>query len=344
MMDDAGEMTDAELRVLVAEGDMSQGWVAAQDKAVNFAELAMKLRENEAVGAGEGRSTQWLGRPRRTVMRAGVAVATVVATGLAVMVTVNRASSPGAFDVVNTASPETNRTYATHAAQVAHVTLPDGSTAVLGPNSTVRVIAGASETRVTVDGEALFDVTHRKNAAFSVRAGAASVRVLGTRFSVRRYQTDATTKIVVVDGRVAVHGEQRATGTRHTILGARTLGVVDDSGVVRVVPNVATDEYLAWTTGTLVFRETLVADIAAELSRAYGAPIKIRDSTMRQSKLTFTVPVTKRSLDDVLTALALMLNAKVTHDDSTMTLIPGAVRDPGVAPRLSPLPEKLYGR
>ena len=67
------------------------------------------------------------------------------------------------------------------------VRLPDGTRVIVGPTSRLTVAAsyGGTARVVTVDGIAYFDVVHLPATSFIVRAGAASIRDLGTAFTVR---------------------------------------------------------------------------------------------------------------------------------------------------------------
>lgn len=216
------------------------------------------------------------------------------------------------------------RIYATRAGQRAVVTLSDGSQVTLAPATTVRtsVSAETQAMMVRVDGEALFHVVHRSNAPFTVETRNAVTRVLGTQFVVRQYAADRLSQVVVTDGRVSLHSVQypNAVGT---VMAAHTLGTVDDSGRVTVAPNIAVDDYIAWTTGQLVFKKAPVRDIVADLGRAYGVEITLGDSTLAQHTLTWSIPVAHMTLAGALDALTGILDAHVVRLGNTLTIVPG---------------------
>ncbi len=87
------------------------------------------------------------------------------------------------------------------------VTLPDGSVAELGSGSTLtyRNFRGRAQRRVTLEGEAFFDVAEAER-PFIVETFNASISVLGTRFNVRAWSSDPIpeTLVALESGRVEV--------------------------------------------------------------------------------------------------------------------------------------------
>jgi len=251
-----------------------------------------------------------------------------------------------------TSRPDMVRTYVSAPGRLTTVQLASGVQAILGPATTMSVVVGASDRQTTVSlvGQAYFTVHAKDRAPFTVRAGHAVARVLGTTFLVRRYATDHAARVIVADGKVSVRGVQNlareSTVTDSgAIMGTRTIGIVDDSGHVRVTPNITVEDYTDWTTGRLVFRQTPVQDIAAELSRAYGVDIRLTDSTLSRRALTWTISIPQLTLADVLDALTGVLNAHVTQSGKIITIVPGR---PGAAKpagaRTPYILESQYGR
>jgi len=262
-------------------------------------------------GASIGRRTR---RPYRYTL--GVAVALVAAVVVVLVTMVGRHRET---DV------PVSRVYTAAPGQRATITLADGSRAILGPATTLTVTNGPrAGIDVQVSGEALFTITHHVDAPFRVHTTNMMTRVLGTTFFVRQYRNDDVARVVVVEGRVALRGMRDSVAVgEDRVLTRGVVSVVDDSGHTRITPSVAIDDYLGWTTGKLVFRDTPVHEIAAELGRAYGVEIRVADSVMGSRALTWTVPISERSLSAVLGGLAEVLGAHVVRRGQQITLIPG---------------------
>jgi transmembrane sensor len=273
----------------------------------------------------------------------GFVTAVVVALVAIVTVMQQRESAP-------VSSPSAH-TFTTVRGQYATVALGNGATALLGPATTLTVSASSrAATTLTVTGQAFFTVAPHPRTSFVVNSGNAVVRVLGTSFTVRRYPTDRTMSVVVTAGRVSLQSVRgssvrSASGATRAVLSGRMLGVVDDSGQIRVTPNVAVDDYTGWTTGNLVFKKTSVGDIVTELSRAYGVTIRVADSTLATKTMTWTVPVASRSLSQVLEVLSATLHAHQVRSGDVITLVPGlsASQEKGLRPSAFTM-ERQYGR
>ncbi|WP_315817077.1 FecR family protein [Paraflavitalea speifideaquila] len=86
-----------------------------------------------------------------------------------------------------------------------HIVLPDNSTAWVSPNSTLHWNMQAVNQRlVRLQGEAFFDVTHHPDQPFIVQTGPIITRVLGTAFNIEAYEKEASLRISLVRGKVAV--------------------------------------------------------------------------------------------------------------------------------------------
>ncbi len=154
-------------------------------------------------------------RPRKSAPRqhrakwiprniAAIAVATAAVAGIAVLA---RSST---FD---RHTPVAAQTYVTAASQRKTVLLSDGTHVTLAPNTTLTIAAnfGADVRRLTLTGEAYFDVVHAAGTPFVVQAGRTETRVAGTMFSVRRYAHEAAVRVAVVT-------EKSSSPVRRTLL------------------------------------------------------------------------------------------------------------------------------
>jgi ferric-dicitrate binding protein FerR (iron transport regulator) len=235
------------------------------------------------------------------------------------------------------------RAYRTAEAMRSTVTLRGGSTMTLGPSS-VATVAGDE---ITVVGQAYFSIVPDAKHPVVVRTANSIVRVLGTRFSVRQYPSERRSQVVVEEGRVALRSATSRAPDSAVVLAVNMLGVATDSGVT-VSTDVSTERYAGWVKGNLSFNETQLADVIAELNRAYGSRIVIADSVLAQQRMYLNVSVSKQSLNTVLDLICDAANARYTRSGKQYVLTPGkGARDTSApAPRNHTLtqPEKQYGR
>jgi transmembrane sensor len=86
------------------------------------------------------------------------------------------------------------------------LTLSDGSTVELSPNSTLSYSGDftAAKREVLLNGEANFNIAKDVSRPFSVHSTALEITVLGTRFTVRSYDGNMATKVILHEGKVMV--------------------------------------------------------------------------------------------------------------------------------------------
>jgi transmembrane sensor len=233
------------------------------------------------------------------------------------------------------------RTYTTSERQRATVTLGDGTKLVLGPSTTMKIVRHPStaETMIDMTGQGMFTVPHAARSPFAVRTGTIVTRVLGTAFVVQRYAADRFARVSVIQGRVAVASDR--SGIHPVTLDAGMMLTADDSGRVNASRDAAIDDYAAWTSGRLVFRNTPVSSVVAELGRAYGVDFRVSDTTLATQSVTLTVPVARWSLQETLDLLLLTLDAHSTRSGRTLVIAPGR---PATRRHTLPLTENHYGR
>jgi ferric-dicitrate binding protein FerR (iron transport regulator) len=232
---------------------------------------------------------------------------------------------------------QTSQTYVTRPGQWSTIHLSDHSTITLAPATSV--VAKGNE--FTLTGEAYFDIVAHSDRPIIVRTRNATVRVLGTRFDVRQYPSERVSRVVVNEGKIALHVPARRNAP--VILGQQTVAQVTDSGIVTEVSG-ATSAYTSWTRGELVFNGMQLRDVVAELGRAYGAEIDIQDSVLARKPMLMEVSVHHESLAEVLDAISLVTGAHYVRRGDAYLVVPG--RPTRVGPtRQHPLqPEKHYGR
>lgn len=198
----------------------------------------------------------------------------------------------------------------TAAGRLDTVRLGDGSTVVLAPASRLTVRERVAE----LAGEAYFDVVHDERRPFTVRSEGVVVRDVGTRFTVHGVAGQPV-RVVVTEGAVAVtHAADSVTLERGDVAEVRRDGIATSRGA-------ATADDVAWTTGRLVFRDTPLPRVVADLRRWYGVELHVTDSILLRRH--FTGSFVHESADRVVEVIALALGARVQRRGDT-TFLAGA--------------------
>ena len=184
--------------------------------------------------------------------------------------------------------------------------LPDGSSVILGPGSTLSYAPsyGTDARTVTLRGEAYFEVARDDARPFTVIVPGAQIVDLGTAFAVRADSAGDVT-VAVTSGRVRLEAQAGPDSALELAAGQGA----------RLSVNAATPEAFAldtvdataFTRGALVLRDTPVRDLPTLLQRWYGVTLVI-DAALSDRRVSATF--TNESVDAVVSAIALSLGAR----------------------------------
>ena len=134
----------------------------------------------------------------------------------------------------------------------------------------VRFLKGKNR-RVTVKGEAFFDVTTDKQHPFIVNLNEIEVQVLGTQFNISFYPEDKNISTVLIEGSVALYTEKT---TQKTKLSPGQKASWDKTKKVININEVDTQVHTAWKDGVLLFKNISFSDIRKKLQRHFNVSIQ----------------------------------------------------------------------
>jgi len=215
-----------------------------------------------------------------------VAVAVLVVGGLAAAVAgMNRLGADAKIATAVNAGDV--RVVTSLPAQVGVVTLDDGSTVRLAPESKLSIPTGFGPglRAVKLEGAGTFSVAPGQSQNFQVHGRDAVVVAKGTKFTVRAYENDPATTIVVQEGAVDVrHGDTT------TPLAAGSSMLLERGKAARMATPAEADEAAGWDKGMLVVSNRQLRDVLPQLRRWYGLTVSVpqvglldRPVTMRAS-------------------------------------------------------------
>jgi ferric-dicitrate binding protein FerR (iron transport regulator) len=169
------------------------------------------------------------------------------------------------------------RVRSTRPGERAALTLTDGSRAMLGGDSRLRIpeAFGAPVRAVALEGVASFTVHGGGEQAFHVRTGEALLTVTGTTFDVRAYPAEARTLVRVREGSVAA----RIGESARTLTAGQAVDLRPDGSVREVTPEVAASAF-AWADGRLVLRDRPLREALGEVHRLFGLTLVVSDSAL----------------------------------------------------------------
>jgi transmembrane sensor len=176
---------------------------------------------------------------------------------------------------------------------------------------------------ISLEGEALFEVTRLNGVPFIVRAGGASIEVLGTQFSVKAWPGDSHVQVVVAEGKVAFRSEKGKT-RKDIILMRGQMSVMTESGELSAPLMVNVEKELSWTNGRLVFDKTSLRDAIKSLDRRYNLVCLTPDTTILSRRLTALFK--DEPTNEVLKIIALSLDLRYRRDQDTVLFLDNSRR------------------
>ncbi|ADG09109.1 DUF4880 domain-containing protein [Caulobacter segnis] len=208
--------------------------------------------------------------------------------------------------------PQPDTLYATAKGESRALQLADGTHIDLNTDSHLSVRLEKDARRVTVhEGQALFDVAHDSARPFLITAGDETVRVVGTRFDVRR--RDGQLSVTVLRGLVEVSTDGNDTPIQ--LRPGQMLEHVEGASGVSV-RSVAAEDQVGWRSGRLIYRDQPLGRIVSDMNHYFDRPIRLEGentATLRFSgvlivdgqdamvrRLTSLMPISATPTDDAI--------------------------------------------
>lgn len=205
---------------------------------------------------------------------------------------------------------EMNTLY-TPAGQRARLVLQDGTEVWLNAQSKLTYPARftGKERKVTVEGEAFFNVAKDSVKPFIVSALDVDMKVLGTQFNVYCYPETGYVQTSLLEGSVRVFFSNKE---KEGILLKPNQQVTAFNGKMLVEPIRLKDHFL-WRDGIYAFEDEPLIDILKKLELYYDVKIIVEDTSMFDE--TYTGKFRQRdSLDDIFKILQQIRSFKIKKD------------------------------
>jgi transmembrane sensor len=198
------------------------------------------------------------------------------------------------------------------------VMLPDGSMVYLNRNSTLTYPKhfNNSNRKVSLEGEAFFDIARDESHPFILDAGQATVRVLGTSFNVITDNGNDEVEVFVSSGSVMVTS---ADGSRSETLEPDYVGRISDREASQARnTNV---NYMSWHTNMLVFDGERLENVFTDLKRTFDIDIIAADPAINDYRLTS--PFEDQPHDTIIKVICTTFNLHSAKEEGIYRLYPG---------------------
>lgn len=162
-------------------------------------------------------------------------------------------------------NPRGNKVIDIELADKSHVWLNAGS------SITYPVAFTGNERKVTMTGEAYFEITHDQSKPFIVSKDETMVTVLGTKFNVNTYDDESNIRVTLLDGAVKVSDSNLGTQNSKLLKPGQQAQIGSD---ITVRNDIDLEEVMAWKNGQFTFNRANIETIMREVSRYYNVEVK----------------------------------------------------------------------
>lgn len=188
------------------------------------------------------------------------------------------------------------------------IVLADGSKVKMNADSHLDFPVQFGDTReVSLDGEALFEVTHDESRPFIIKAHEHTIYVLGTTFNVSAYPNEEVS-VTLIEGKLKV----TAPSGEYSLLSGERY-----SSTQSMVTKVDTEFYTSWTEGAMEFDAMPFPLLIARLSRCYNVDIRIASEELETMKFTGVI-YRNKPLDFALDIIHRVSDVQFEKKDKTI--------------------------
>lgn len=161
-------------------------------------------------------------------------------------------------------------TMTTPRARQYNLELSDGTKVWLNASSSITFPTSfeANERKVTLTGEAYFEVAKDKKRPFRVLVNDMQVNVLGTHFNINAYTDEAAVNTTLLEGSVLL-----AEKDKKVLLKPGQQAQKQKSGAIVVNDKVNLDEVMGWKNGVFYFENASLQTVLRQLSRWYDVDV-----------------------------------------------------------------------
>lgn len=197
----------------------------------------------------------------------------------------------------------------------AKVILPDGTSVQLNTESSLRYPQsfGRNLRKVTLSGEAFFNVVKNPEKKFIVHTNYLDIEVLGTTFNIYAYENENEVELALLSGQVMVHTHIPPIQTARVHPNEKIRFNKKTNKLF--LEKTDTRFETAWLRNELVFRSVKIQDVLAKIERRYG--VTIHNKHVLKEDDLFTGRFESNEIADIMNILKIhyQFNYKLTGEE-----------------------------
>jgi transmembrane sensor len=172
--------------------------------------------------------------------------------------------------------------------QISKVSLPDGSLVWLNSGSEISYdnLFSSKNRRVTLTGEAYFNIVTNEEIPLIVDCGELQVKVFGTTFNVNAYNWEEDIEVVLEKGKVELVNPVVNSTIYRINPGERVRFDKEDKKLA--VADVNTYRYISWKNGMINFYDLSIEEVVRRLETRYNQKFEL-EPAVKYLRYTFTI-------------------------------------------------------
>ncbi len=181
--------------------------------------------------------------------------------------------------------------------------LPDGTHVTLNAGSSVSYPEEFEDNirKVTLSGEAFFDVKRNEKAPFVITTGDVVTKVLGTSFNIRAYPENKAVQVAVVSGKVKVNAQIGSEDQNACVfLSKSEMATFQKEAGELIVSTYDEKEQIGWKDGMLYFQKSDFHSTILKLERWYGVKFEVAPGVRMDADWRFSGKFQDKPLNYIL--------------------------------------------
>jgi ferric-dicitrate binding protein FerR (iron transport regulator) len=175
---------------------------------------------------------------------------------------------------------------------------------------------------VYIEGEAVFDVTHKEDRPFVVSTKDFDIKVLGTLFNVSAYSDDSYSSTVLEQGKIELICRGASILSQEKLdISPGSMAVFDRNQKTFELQQVNPQKYLSWREGYLILNSEKLENILKKLDRYYNIEMVITDNHLKNETFSGYLDL-KNSPQEVLSVINETTSLNYTIDREKIFINP----------------------
>ena len=239
---------------------------------------------------------------------------------------------------ISISGASTNNVIETPRGSRATIQLPDGSRVILNAESKLTYPQQFKdwERKVSLEGEAFFEIKEDNKKQFLVKTEDITVKVFGTSFNVKSYPNENTTETTLIEGsisiyknslnadgflkelkmepnqRIVLYKEPKKSSPSKS-LNKKEITLPKRKAKLVLSKHIDTDRFISWREGQLKIESESMNKLAQTLERRYDVKIHFKDEEIKQFRFSGTFK--NETIEQVLAAIKLAAPIEYQMED-----------------------------